>query len=542
MADVKIENSSAATKRAIRRLSLGDNVLTVGAGGAYATIADALIYMAAQTGIAQLVTTAVCDFTQWDNFAPLVSGDFGDAQVGDWVYLINDDPAIDTLQYDWHYYRLLAVNHNHPSESRSGLLMESGVLGPSKVGSTVAIYRMPRYTIKLLAGIHDTAGAVFPDGYDVTFEGCGRSTIVTGGGIAVPIYGRMAFTQFILEGSVSKPDTRVSNGAVVQDAGFGAYEWRDMWIEGETASMANSQFAQSQRVHNVKCTGMKGHKIYVFTYTSYLDIDNFNVDGVTSMELCEIFAHPRRCSTTTRKIVNRSRFTRHENHNGLIDVNSCFSMNTQQPEDGHPDYMLDFINCFIEDNELNITTDGEFIFGFHEHLGAARRSHIRFIDSEINNINSHTYAFGSKPGFSQNTTLTIEFIRSHDYEDEQIVHGFTGLNQPIMLYRDRNDFSPFDWTGFIVLPADSVAETVIVGPMTANTSFINPSNPRTKQRLKIVLEQGGSAGYTISWASASLMKVHTNPTGVGTSVGDKIAFDFYFDGTHWIQLNTPAWA
>lgn len=536
------DTPQSVTPNQIANAINGSNIIIVGDTGQFLTIAEALIYLATQPGIVQITTTAICDFTQWDNFAPLISGDFGEAQVGDWVYLINDDPAIDTLQYDWHYYRLLSVNDGAGAESNLGLHMESGVLGPSKVGSTVSIFRMPSYTLKLLPGIHDTTSAVMPDGYDVTFEGCGRSTIVIGQGIAVPIYARMDFSNFILQGSVSTPDDRTANGIVVQDAGFAAYEWRDMWVEGDAATMGNSQSGQSQRITNVKCRGMKGHRIYVLLFCDFLEVDNFNVDLITAMEIAEIFSHWRRVVSSHLKIIKNSSFKRHQDQSAQIDHNSLFSMDTMPREDNHPTFRLDFINCCIEDNGLNVSVENDHVVGFANHDTATRKSIIRFIDTEINNIGSHNFAVGPKPATSSDNGLNIEFIRSHDIDDLQIVHDFPDFGAATLIFRDKGDQTPFPWTAFISLNASTYAENVIISPMTADTSFLNPSNPLRGDELRIHLEQGGTAGYTVSWASATNMKVHTNPSGVGTSIGDKIVFDFYYDGTHWVQMNSPAWA
>ena len=544
MTDVKLENSSAATKNAVRQIVLGEKILTVGTDGQFATVADALDYIALQTGIQQLTTTAVCDFTQFDNFAPLISGDFGEAEVGDWLYLINDDPAIDTFQYDWHYYRLLSANDGTSNESILGLQMESGVLGPSKVSSTVALYRMPQYTIQLLPGIHDLTGAVFPDGYDVIFEGCGRNTSLIGQGIAVPIYGRMCFQKLILNGNSTLSDTRTAEGGVILDGSFAAMEWRDMWVEGVDATLSANVAAQSQRMSNVQMHGVKGHRIYTMMLCDYMVIDNFIMDSITSMELVEMFTNPRRCATSHKKIVRNSRFSRSQDHSiGPVDYNSQFSMQTSPPEGSHPNYEIDFIDCLFKDDGLKMQSESRHIFGWNNHaIPGLAKSFIRFINSEISNFDSHDFAFGPQPLATIESNLFIEFINTKDGNNLQIEHDFS-LSTAIMRYRDKGASADQVWAGGLV-PLTGIAEHQIVGPMLANTTMLNPAPvPASRgESLSIHMEQGDVAGYTISWAAATDMKVPNNPSGVGTSLGDKIIFDFYYDGTHWVQTNNPTWA
>lgn len=514
----------------------GRRLLTVGDGGDFSTIAAVLEYMSTQPTM-ELIATAVVDCNQWDNFVPLVSGSLADARPGDLLYVDNDDPGIDIYQYDWHYYRVLSAIDN-ASEAMPGLYLESGILGPDQLSKTVNIYRPAKFHILLLNGNHTGTGATMPDGYEVLIAGMGRGTTVDGIGIYMPIYGHTEFTNFIQTGNLTRSDSRTLDaGNNLLDAGFATVDMHDMWCEGEDVTVLGNASFQSIRMKNIGLHGFKGHRFYGFIGADFIRIEDIEFDSITSMELFEMIKNGRRCDSSHKKIVKNCRFRRSQDHSSVSASghNAHVTVNVAPVSAGMPPYEIDFINTRFIDDNLNVQARNKFIFGFLNHTNPSVDTRIRFIDSELINDNSHTYDIGKISGYTVNNRVFIEFIRTRGVDDKQITHNFVS-GEAVVKYDNPGSYVDLAYAAGIVPSAD-LAETILVGQLTGNVTVLAPTNSIKGQKLRFVFEQDSTGGRTIAWNALYL--VNSNPVG---GADESAVFEFFYDGTSWIQTNTAAWA
>lgn len=73
--------------------------------------------------------------------------------------------------------------------------------------------------------------------------------------------------------------------------------------------------------------------------------------------------------------------------------------------------------------------------------------------------------------------------------------------------------------------------------LTGNTTLNTPANARPGQTLVIVITQGGSGSYTVTWSSAFRFAGGGTPPTLSTAVGSRDVFAFIYDDTagHWLQ-------
>ena len=547
------ENASDLYKKQIRKIVQG-NVITVGGNGEYLTIAEALDFIATQPTMELVVTDAHLELTQWDNFIPLTNpgvDTLGDVRPGDLLYITGDDPAVDTFQYDWHYYRVHSAIQDN-IETSAGILIESGVLGPSQSNVLAEIRRPAEFIVQLLDGDFDTTGATMPDGYNIKIQGLGRATTVSGTGIAMPVYGHTEFTDFIQTGGLTTFDTRTvdpansaGNGTLL-DAGFSSLHMHDMWCEGEECTIAGNMTWQSTRIKNLDLSGFKGHRIYFMMMSDFMEIENVRYDTVSAMETVEIFTHVRRQSSSWTKVVRNCKFRRSQDVSGQPSLNHRGNLifGISMPQSGMPDYRMDFYDCVIEDNNLQAQAESGHLIEFHGFDDPTNKAIIRFINSELNNINSHNHDVGQEIGSAGTPegTLNIEFINSYNYDvvnktRRQITHDFSGASVPSIYYRHSGSYSSYAFNAFLV-PSLSQSDSVIYEPMTANVTVLDPIGGVKGETKKLIFEQDETGGRTITWSGGSY-RIHSNPVG---TAGKKAVFELYNDGTHWIQIGATGWA
>lgn len=520
--------------------------LTVGVNGRFATIAEALDYIATQPTMAVVASSAQVDLTQYENYAPLTTpgvDTLGDVQPGDWLHVSSgDDPSIlVNAQYDWHYYRILSAIES-ATESHPGLLLESCLLGASKPAYTVNVYRATKFHIKLQAGTFDVTGATVPDGYEILISGEGRLTRVdsSGAGMAFPVYGHMEVTNCLMTGAFTGSDTRTvdGGGSGLLDAGFDSIDIHDIWLEGEDAFFMGNHSFQSIRVNNIFMAGFKGHRIYCFLHADYMRISNIFYETVSSMELVEVITHPFRCSTSWVKLVDDCRFKRREDVTLPVgSTHSNFVFYVKAPLAAHPDYVMEFRRTDIIDEGLLIQADNKGVLGIAAFDDSAISARLVFIDCNVVNRASHDYDVVSNVAATIVSTLSIVFINTKGFDQKQITSNFTGGSAPIILYKNADSAAGLAFNTFLV-PSAIQAGATVYEPMTANVTMLNISGGDYGMVRHIVFEQDAGGSRTITW-SGSAYKVHTNPLG---GASQKAVFSFLYDGVHWIQINAPVWS
>lgn len=535
---------SIARKIAGTGISYSQNTITVGDGGDYLTIAAALAYIATQPTMVQVSTTAVINCTKFSHWCPRVSGLFNDAAPGDFLYLTNDDPndviTAFNVQYDWHYYRILSAIDNS-TETVPGLLLEHCIVGNTQNGVTAAIYRPTKFKILLLDETCTTTGATMPDGYDISITGFGRDTVVTGTGIAMPIYGHTEFANFRFNQALTKFDSRTYNGTTLIAAGFSAVSCYDLWMEGENSTfLADSDF-QSIRINRVDMTGFKGHRVYCFLQADYIRVENVTYNAVSTMELIEVIGHKYRCNSSWKKIAKNCHFRREVN-TGATGPGAGYRPNivfdVMPPvAAGIPKYKMDWLDCTIEDDNTVMQLALQPLIGFKNHNNTNSPTQIRFIDSRIINNNSNTYDVGLEDGggYTADSSLTVEFINTKGVDGRQVTENFVA-GTAIIKYKHPDSYRSLPFAAFLV-PDATLGDSIIFDALTANVSLLDITSSQKGMTRRIHFTQDATGGRTITWLGGAY-KIHTNPVG---AANQKAIFELYYDGAHWVQMNATAW-
>lgn len=197
----KIENSSVATKNAIRDIVLGAHVLTVGAGGQYANVEAAINYIEGLPTTSQFdivsTTGALVAPSQGDYNLQGSGTDFqNEIRAGDFISVTGD--AVAPFDIAPIYYQI-----KWRPDSATSLWLVEGIAGAA-AGTAFTVIR-PRPFVILLMGdtVNDTGSNIdVPNGIDLTIEGVSPQMtqwVIGGTGNAFILhqrYGRLTLENF----------------------------------------------------------------------------------------------------------------------------------------------------------------------------------------------------------------------------------------------------------------------------------------------------------------------------------------------------------
>ena len=219
-------NASDTYKNQIRTIAHGDNTVTVGSGGNYATITEAIAWLTTQTMIDQITTsplnTMTVDLTQHSDTVvtsepTLPAGeDRLDVFTNDLMFVDTDANATWSALGSpaTHYYPVLKKG-NQPAgvTENATVTLYGGIIGSSKTTYAATWWRPRKYAIILLPGRHQIpADIAIPNGCNLYIGGYGQATEVYGtmdsganglgnSSMLAPRYGFVHIDNMVFQGS-----------------------------------------------------------------------------------------------------------------------------------------------------------------------------------------------------------------------------------------------------------------------------------------------------------------------------------------------------
>lgn len=510
---------------------LGSEVITVGTGGRFATVAEALAYIGTQGAtITTYQATGSVALTQYSDWGVFTGGSPAtEIQPNDFLYVPDD---AQTLGYASHYYRVLGV-FGEESGTEDAISLETGVCTFTGAILTPTFVRLKPYVILLLPGEHSlgtdaATRIVIPDGYNIAFVGIGPEVLLTGVPMETPAWGLISFKNLRTTSGTMCGYTK--NQFPLLGANYPTVYLQDIRY-GVTAINDPAGFADQEFLYGVFCPGL-----YVSNFQSefthdhglVLNADNLQVDGFfslieeTGFESLTIGVLLNRPAATKPKSIKNLDISR-RNHAGTgTGAAGAVIMSIS----GYPD----------TSNTMRFNLSGVVVRDESTHgpvlqiTGPASGA----LEVNVNNavIDSVTYGTEINASGSAVAVNLNNVTRSNGN-----IARASATSSAVIKDHHPNATKSTAYAA-TVTPDASVSGTWVVGALTGNIIIAAPTNAATGQRLTMVFTQDGTGGRTITW-NAVFKKAADGAGGAST----KGSTSFMYDGTNWVQVGGAlAWA
>lgn len=498
----------------------GVNTISVGVGGTFTTLSDALAYIATQTNLTLISSTGTFATVQYSDAIVGTTTQFltDDVRAGDLLFVSNDNLS---LGLPTHYYPI------HDVTSETNLIIECGIAGASQASVAVNIYRPSKFIIHLLEGEFDTSNITFPNGYDITILGQGSATSFIGDGVLAPpkimqygfltldninafhglLYGASSTTSFD-----SMAGIRLNNITIKQAPPI---------LPGLTTSsqILLGMRCASLRVNNFTVDGHYDHGFQA--YADLMDIENLTVHTNAKWENLLIQSFKYFC--TKDKIFKNVTLNRSSDQTGAAAIGQLkmalngIAATTMRKCD------IVFENLIvINDNVNNASMFGVDIVGPSSGNGIQVDFKNAIIDS-TGTSGEDIRATGTA------TTINISATKKRDGSPCTINSSSTA----VFINRDSNSTVSIAYAANIT-PNASRARIINVGQLTGNITINAPTNPITGDTLTLNYTSDATPGRQITYNAA--FKSSIVPVSTANS---SASHSFIYDGANWVQSNGP---
>lgn len=267
----------------------GANVITVGQGAMFSSVADAIAYIADQPEGSAIDYTGTL---AWTNKSDVMTGtgtNFYAAGVraGDLITLASDTRLVAPFAGNptSHTYPILSVENDE-------LVLECGVIGQTQAGQTPTIFRPTCYTILLAPGEHEIAtnDVDIPENCNISIIGYGAASVLSGYALRQPFGGlltiaRLAARNGVLTGGATNNPLSAFSESCISLRAYDLDVLNGSILGGE--QLFQNVSAAGFRANNLHLDGLKDHGLQVTS-------DLYEVKNVTIRQYSEwenIFLH-----------------------------------------------------------------------------------------------------------------------------------------------------------------------------------------------------------------------------------------------------------
>lgn len=500
--------------------TLGTNFITVGAGGMYTSIDDAMTYLCALGGTDVWSETVGAGTVAVTQHSDVVTGTgtafLTDIEPGDYVSIAGDGGVLTAAGPLCH--ALWGVHSN------TSLRLGTGFLGASGSGKAYSIWRPVKYHVLLLPGVHELTGTfALPQGMHLTIRGFGVGvTRLEHVGASTIAFQRSNYIDFGLMSTYMRDSSADIFGYIgglgVTDCGLGKFNIHD--IDTDYAGQESTSVGPAVmhlRGSMIRVANITGRcaSAFAVTMSDYIEYENVHFEAYNAGADCIQSAAYGAFSSTKPWIYNNVGVDR--KLAGITGAGAICEFNGPS-----------FIDTSFANTKKVYVNDAYFID--HDQQGATAPSCMQIA---ANMGNSEIYLsnviIDGVRGLNLIAGATVS-VYAKDVRDlnNQPPH-FISTTTPY--YSDTPGAQDVAYAGTIT-PKAGLGRTIRVGTLTGNTTIAAPLYPLKGQRLTFVFTQDGTGGRTITW-NAVFKKA---ADGAGTA-NKKGATTFEYDGTNWMQVS-----
>ena len=515
----------------------GATVKTIGRGGNFSTFADAMGWLGSQQ-LYDIVDTSglIGTITQWSDEVdctsdPVVAG----VRTGDLLYVTDDAHTFGAFgQQDYHYYPILVVGgqaQTTPYEPNKRITLATGIIGETKNNSTLTIVRPRKYAFLVLPGEHIANQDLIPDTVNLSIIGHGDSSVITGGNLLVPENGYLTIgnlygseSSIIDNGTIGIfPNINGGNGTAFLNIS-------DLRLRG-VGNVWGSMNCAGAVVTDVLMDGIYDHP-YI-PNGDYVYVNNFHVNTHEPTEGLNIaFEGPYRNCTTKQKFLRNISVTR----NAVpADVSrgaaSMIAVKAAASATGTFDLFLE--NVFVTDhqNDPDVARNPYDMYISCPTVASGVSARINISNATLHHTGTNLGNLDVRDG--DNAEILLRNVKRRDGSPIDV----TFTSNPTVHRFDDNESAENNTAATGSITPNTATYATHSYLLTGNITINAPTSPRNGQRTRFVMQQDATGSRAITWDPA--FRVHTNPTG---TANQKAVFEFEFDGSEWVQVNTPGWS
>ena len=499
--------------------------ITVGEGGQFATIAEALAYIETQPStITTYQATGSVALTQYSDTGIFSGGQpHLEVQCNDWLYVPSD---AQTLGYSSHYYRVLGV-FGEEAGTADSITLETGICTFTGSIASPTFVRLQPYVLLLLPGEHSLSASrdsatrtIIPDGYSIAFVGCGPETVLSGIPMETPAWGLLSFknirtTTGTLGGYSKNAFPLISANyptIYLEDVRYGASYINDP-LSGSENEFLYGVYCAGLYVNNFRCEFAHDHGVQMSA--DRLEVNGFFAETAeTGIEPLRITTLVNRPSATKPKILNNISIIRKDGtgsttgtigaiffavgaHSDTANTWRAYLNGVQVIDSAAYGYSIEVqggsqaANIFINNGMLESSVVGTEIAA----SGSGTKVYLHNTQRPVNgNIRSSVTTSAKVMDYNPNATQSVAYAAT-------------------------------------ITPDAAVAQTVIVGTLTGGMTVAAPTNPTLGKKLTFAFTQDATGGRTITWNA--IFKKTADAAGAANTKGTT---EFVYDGTNWRQV------
>lgn len=510
---------------------LGSEVYTVGSGGQFSTIKQALDYIATLTMMDEVnIGSLTMAITAKTNIATFNADARNVIRPGDLLYLDNDQNPLYGTSYTEHYYPVMRVGGQ--SATDFDIVLATGLVGNTKAAGYVPkVYRPRKYTLILSDGYHeidDTDQPKIPDGCDITIMTLGSASIYNkdipgslgaAGAMFVQRYGYTTLRNLWSD----------SSNLIEYGTDIGQFPHFEEGMSFLTMSQcqinADWSFGNGISLAAFVANDIVIHSSFDHSFipsADYTVVDGWSVYVKESTDIMSINSLLNRPTTHRKKLRN---INCHRDVVARTGAYYCIDMNAGIGDASGNQY-ADIQNMNILDarsDALAVSMRVKGSIGGGEHI-------VNVVGGTIDNLGA------SYKGHLE--TAANARLRLRDVKDRQgNQNTISAANAGIIEFLDDDGQQNIAYASTIT-PNFNYGCKVIVGVLTGGLTVQAPAGTFVPgKRLTFTFEQPPGGGSVIIFNA--VFKAPTNPVGGGNQ---KAIYEFEYDGLHWIQVNQPVWS